>query len=95
MKKIIILLAFISVQLASAALPPQFQNTKDLKVMVAFIEAHPKISSSLESIDLKGFNVFYNGGCKASFSRKKRIMPKGWVGPAATLEFIQSTCDIE
>ena len=95
MKKIIILISFLSIQLSYSALPPKYQNTKDLNVMVKFIEAHPKVSSTLESINFKSFTVTFNHGCKAYFTREPRKKPKGWVGPASPLTFKKATCDID
>ena len=43
-------------QIVSAALPPKYQNLKDLEVLVEFIKAHDMISSALKSIDLETYN---------------------------------------
>ena len=37
---------------ARAALPPQYQNAKDLDALVAFVKAHHRVIASLEGIDL-------------------------------------------
>lgn len=77
------------------ALPPSFQNIKDLKVMVKFIEDHPVIAGSLKSIDMKTKTVYFSDNCEASFGRSAVKRALGWVGPAASLRFIQSNCDIK
>ena len=53
MKKAIIFCTIVTCftfsQFAKAALPPKYQNLKDMRVMVNFIEAHPEIAWSLKS----------------------------------------------
>jgi hypothetical protein len=44
---------------ASAALPPQHQNAKDLDVIVAFVKQHPKVMASLNTIDLNRRTVTF------------------------------------
>ena len=93
MKKIVFVsILFGVVQSALAALPPQYQNTKDLDVMVGYIESHPEVASTLESIDFLKYTVNFGDGCKAVFGRKATTKPPGWVGPADPLEFKESTC---
>ena len=75
-----------------AALPPEYQNIKDLKVIVNYIEDNEKILSTLESIDFENFTVRYNNGCIATFGRKHTPKPEGWVGPADPLEFKTTSC---
>ena len=38
---------------ASAALPPPYQNVKDLDAMVEWIRLHPRVAGTLRSIDLR------------------------------------------
>lgn len=81
--------------MSHAALPPVYQNLKDLKVIVSYIEEHEEILSTLESIDFDNFTVRYNNGCKATFGRKHTPTPEGWVGPADPLEFKSTSCSEE
>jgi hypothetical protein len=92
---VLILMAAGVVSASNAALPPRYQNVKDLAVMVAFVRSHPLVASSLKSVDLDTYTVHYKGNCKAVFGRKARIRPPGWVGPAAPLEFKRSNCPVE
>ena len=78
--------------MSHAALPPQYQNLKDLKVMVNFIEKNQTILSTLESIDFEKYTVHYNNGCVVKFGRKHSPKPLGWVGPADPLEFKSTSC---
>ena len=82
-------------QSVSAALPPKYQNLKDLDVLVEFIKAHDMISSALKSIDLEKHTIIYRDGCVAKFDRKNEKKTEGWVGPASDLEFKESTCPIK
>ena len=82
-------------QMSHAALPPEYQNLKDLKVIVNYIEKNEKILSTLESIDFKNFTVSYNNGCIATFARKHTAKPDGWVGPADPLGFKSTSCSEE
>ena len=59
MKKIAIILLLCCSQSSFSALPPAFQNTKDLDVMLRFIKSHPKVLSTLQSIDFKHKNVYF------------------------------------
>ena len=93
--KLLIALLFIAPELVCAALPPQYQNMKDLDVIVEFIKQHERILVSLESIDFKEYTVYYENGCVATFGRKEIAKPGGWVGPADPLEFKRSTCSID
>lgn len=82
-------------QSVSAALPPKYQNIKDLEVLVEFIKAHDMISSALKSIDLVNHTIIYRDGCVAKFDREKDKNPEGWVGPASGLKFKASNCPIK
>lgn len=84
---------------ALAALPPQFQNLKDLNVMVNFAKQHEAIMNDLRNIDILSKTVtygYYDGkktrDCTASFTRKP-VTYKG-VGPAGELVFDKSDCPI-
>ncbi|MEN8218607.1 MAG: hypothetical protein ABFS56_20010 [Pseudomonadota bacterium] len=94
-KNLLLLIVLSYAQLAYAVLPPQYQNTNDLDVMVEFIEKHPQVSSTLRSIDFADYIIYFGNDCKAVFGRKSTVKPQGWVGPAAPLEFLNSNCDIK
>ncbi|MEA5398758.1 hypothetical protein VB734_01710 [Synechococcus sp. BA-124 BA4] len=79
---------------ASAALPPQDQNAKDLDVIVAFVKQHPKVMASLNTIDLSRRTVTFGDNCIATFAREQKTVPPGFVSPAASLVFSSSTCPI-
>jgi hypothetical protein len=91
MKTRFLFLLFLS-QLSHAALPPQYQNLKDLKVIVNYIEKNEAILSRLESIDFEKFTIHYNNGCISQFGRKHTTKPEGWVGPADPLEYKSTSC---
>jgi hypothetical protein len=96
MKIVVVLLSLLFLsQTASAALTPQYQNMKDLDVMVSFIKAHPRVMMRLTSIDFTSFTILYGNDCKATFARKSVAKPSGWVGPANPLEFKHATCDLD
>jgi hypothetical protein len=80
---------------AYAALPPQYQNAKDLDVMIEFVKQHPSVISSLKQIDLRQSTVYFGEDCEAVFGRKLVIRMPGWVGPAAPLEFKRSNCELD
>jgi hypothetical protein len=93
MKRMILLsIILLFAQSAMAALPPRYQNIKDLDVMVEYIKGHPEIAATLKAVDFSEHTIFYGNGCKAVFDRKSAVKPSGWVGPAAPLEFKRSTC---
>ena len=90
-----IFLFSISFGVAQAALPPQFQNEKDLGVMMEYVKAHPEVMSGLHAIDLNYFTVYYGEGCSVLFEREKIERSEGWVGPAAPLVFKAKQCEEE
>jgi len=94
MKKSIITLLFGST-LLFAALPPQYQNTKDLDVMVDFVKSHPKVAATIREISVTDRTVKFGAGCKAIFVRKASSKPAGMVGPAEPLVFKRSTCPLD
>ncbi len=96
MRKIIsIFLVLLSAQIAYAALAPKYQNSKDLGVLVEFINEHDRVLSRLNSIDFDKKSVHFDNHCIAVFGRVAITNPQGWVGPAAALEFKSSNCKID
>lgn len=91
--KIIVLSIITNISLA--ALPPEYQNEKDLKVMVKFIQEHEKVIATLKKLDFVGKNVYFGANCVAKFDRKHKPKPKRWVGSADPLEFKQANCEID
>jgi hypothetical protein len=91
-KTILFSLVLTGVGMASAALPPQYQNLKDLDVMVEYIREHPEVAAGLRSIDLGALTVHYGHRCQAVFGRQALPKPPGWVGPADPLELKRSGC---
>jgi hypothetical protein len=77
---------------SQAALPPRYQNIKDLNVMISYIRSNPKVLATLQSIDFANRVIYYGYNCKARFRRKVISRPDGWVGPAAPLQFASQTC---
>ena len=75
-----------------AALPPQYQNVKDLEVMVNYVKVNPDVAGTLKSIDLENQTVNYGKDCQATFERKPSTKPMGWVGPAEPLQFKAVNC---
>ena len=78
-----------------AALPPEYQNEKDLNVMVQYINKYSKVISTLQQIDFKTKTVYFGDNCWVKFARKEQHKPQGWVGPAAPLVFSKSNCKID
>lgn len=97
MKTLFLLLSgyLLSVAPANAALPPQYQNAKDLDVMVDFLKGHELVMGSLQSIDIAHYVIHFGNGCQAVFGRAFKFHPNGWVGPADPLEFKRSTCPVQ
>ena len=94
MKKTAALLLIIALP-AHAALPPQYQNRRDLEVMLAFVQQHPRVEAGLNSIDLDAYTVRYERECIARFIRDVQPKPPGWVGPMDPLIFNESTCAVD
>lgn len=80
---------------SEAALPPQYQNAKDLDVMVTFVHQRPRVMSSLRSIDFQSYTIHFGKDCQAVFGRASTPKPPGWAGPADPLEFKSSTCPVD
>ena len=93
MKRLVLLTAGLAcVGIASAALPPQYQNMKDLDFMVAYVRQHPEVAAGLRSMDMGELTIHYGRDCKAVFGRTATPKPKGWVGPADPLELKSTSC---
>ena len=90
-----ILLIFICGEFIYGALPPRYQNTKDLNVMTDFIKTHPMVSSSLKLLDLRDYTILFGDNCKVKFARKEKFRPTGWCGPAQALQFKSSNCKLK
>ncbi|QUS61495.1 hypothetical protein [Synechocystis sp. PCC 7338] len=75
-----------------AALTPQYQNIKDLEVMVNYIKKSPNVAATLKSIDLENQTINYGQDCRIGFERKPSTKPPGWVGPAEPLQFKAVNC---
>ena len=80
---------------ACAALPPQYQNRRDLEVMLDFIQTHPRVEAGLNAIDLDTYTVRFAGDCIARFKREVSPKPAGWVGPADPLAFDSASCPVD
>jgi hypothetical protein len=80
---------------AQAALPPQYQNRRDLEVMLAFVQQHPRVEAGLNNIDLDAYTVRYERECIATFIRDVQPKPQGWVGPMDPIIFKESSCPLE
>jgi hypothetical protein len=94
MKKYATLLLILALPV-HAALPPQYQNRRDLEVILAFIQQHPRVEAGLNAIDLDTYTVRYEGECIASFIRDVQPKPQGWVGPMDPIIFKESTCALD
>ena len=92
MKALNIILMSLLMTSVQAALPPSYQNTKDLDVMVGFIKSHPEVAERLRNIDLDRYIIHYGDDCKAEFIRQMIDRPDGWVGPAEPLELKSNGC---
>jgi len=94
-KKSVALVFLLCSGIAQAALPPQFQNEKDLDLMLSYVKSHPEVLSGLQAIDLGVLTVYYGQGCSAEFTRKVVERPEGWVGPAESLVLKKNHCPEE
>ncbi len=77
--------------IATAALPPKYQNAGDLNVMTDYIKDHEQVISLLKSIDFRKHIVYY-GDCKIIFGRKESKRAAGILGPVPALEFKREIC---
>ena len=94
-KKSVALVVLLCSGVVQAALPPQFQNEKDLDVMLSYVKSNPDVLSSLQAIDLGILTVYYGEGCSAEFTRKVVERPAGWTGPAEPLVLKKNFCPEE
>ena len=98
MKKTFLALLLFSHQL-DAALAPDVQDKKDLKVMKNFVKAHAIVEADLKSIDLRTYTIFFSDDCEVKFTRVKNYTDeeaaRGWVGPAGSLVFDSSNCELD
>jgi hypothetical protein len=78
-----------------AALPPEYQNEKDLEVMMKFIRQHTAVASTLTSINLSKYTIHFDDSCEVVFHRNTLNKPRDWEGPAGPLEFKSATCPID
>jgi len=82
---------------ASAALPPRYQNSKDLAVMVNWLEENPNVLAQLKVIDFENkkihFGVFSADECHAAFTREVVERPFAWFGPAEPLTHDYTICN--
>tara|TARA_R110000751_G_scaffold182574_1_gene289414 strand:+ start:4119 stop:4409 length:291 start_codon:yes stop_codon:yes gene_type:complete len=78
-----------------AALAPEYQNKRDFDVMLAFIQSHERVISTLKSVDFENTVVYFDEDCIATFGRETVLRLPGWAGPAAKLELKSTTCDLE
>jgi len=88
---VIVLLTLCLASAAWGALPPRYQNQRDLDALVAFVHAHPEVLEQLRRIDLEHHEVHYGNDCVASFTRGE-VPPIP--GPAPPLRFDRSTCPL-
>ena len=59
---------FITTGISHAALPPQYQNEKDLDVIIVYIKANPEVLSGLQAIDLGSISfVFHSFSIQRAF----------------------------
>lgn len=97
MKNYLIIILLLP-QLANAALAPDIQDKKDLKVMKNFVKAHAIIEVSLKSIDLQTYTIYFADDCEVKFTRVKNYTDEdiamGWAGPAGPLVFSSSNCNL-
>lgn len=77
-----------------SALAPSAMNLRDLGIMVRFIAEHQKVADTLEMIDMKNHSVIFDGGCRATFKRKRSWNPLSRPGPQAEIQFKESSCPL-
>lgn len=94
MKKSAALLLILALPV-QAALPPNYQNRRDLEVMLAFIQQHPRVEAGLNHIDLDAYTVRYERECILTFAREEQPKPPGWVGPLDPLVYRTASCPID
>ncbi len=96
MKHVFLTLILLFGSVANSALPPVYQNAKDLTVMVNFIENNEEAMEGLKEIDFRAKRIrweSYTGECTAVFTREYVDHgPGGWVGPAEPLVHEITNC---
>lgn len=99
MKKFLLLISLLLPSHINAALAPDVQDRKDLKVMKQFVKAHAVVEESLKSIDLRTYTIFFADDCEVKFTRIKNYtdeeVTRGWVGPTGPLVFDSLSCNLE
>jgi len=78
--------------ITQAALPPDFQNEKDLADIISYIKSNHEVLSDLRVIDLAELSVYYGESCRIQFARKVVKREAGWIGPAEPVEFKAKDC---
>lgn len=76
-----------------AALAPQYQNAKDLDVMVNYIKQHAAVSATLRLIDMQNYTVHFGKQCTVQFQRGQARSTAP--GPAPSLEFKSANCQLD
>ena len=90
--RILCLLLCCFTGVTQSALPPDFQNEKDLADIIAYIKSNHEVLSDLRVIDLAELAVYYGDSCRIQFARKVVKREAGWVGPAEPIEFKAKDC---
>ncbi len=91
MNKLILFIALFFFSNGFSALPPQYQNERDLNSMVEFARGNMEVLKGLKSISLDPAEIIYLRGwpypetCKIPFIRKASNRGRGWAGPAEPL----------
>ena len=80
-------------QSAFAALAPQYQNIKDLDVMVSYVKQHPAVIANIKSIDMQKYVIHFGADCSVQFTRAATFSNRP--GPAAALIFKSASCPVE
>jgi len=83
---------YLLTSISHAALPPDFQNEKDLADILTYIKSNHEVLSDLRVIDLAELTVYYGESCRIQFARKVVKREVGWVGPAEPVEFKAKDC---
>ena len=76
-----------------SASPPADQDSRDLAVMVRFVDQHPTVRRSLRSIDFEAKAVYFAGDCIARFGLAN-ASPRPGRTPSFDIEFKSSTCPV-
>ena len=80
---------------ATAALAPNYQNIRDLEVMLQFLREHSYVAGTVTSLDLRQYVIHFGKDCQATFEREPRDMSKPPMpGPQAPLVFKSANCSL-